>query len=104
MRSLAALAALSITLGLAACASSDTATGPSMVERPALKATCTIQSAAGNRAYDSGYGVVSLADQQKIEVTGSNQEEIRARLIKLGVATKEHPCLTLTVDRINQDQ
>ena len=104
MRSFAVLAALSITLGLAACTSTATASGPSMVERPVLKATCTLQSAAGNRAYDSGYGVVALADQQKIEVTGSNQDEIRARLIKLGVATKEHPCLTLTVDRINQDQ
>ena len=75
-----------------------------MVERPVLKATCTLQSAGDSRAYDSGYGVVSLADQQKIEVTGSNQEEIRSRLAKLGVGTKEHPCLTLTVDRLSNGQ
>jgi hypothetical protein len=104
MRSFAVLAAISLPLGVAACSSTDTATGPSMVERPVLKATCTLQSGAANRAYDSGYGVVSLSDQQKIEVTGSNQDEIRARLLKLGVATKEHPCLTLTVDRLNEGQ
>ncbi len=92
MRTFAVLAAVSMTLGVAACSSTDTATGPAMVERPVLKATCTLQSGAGTRAYDSGYGVVSIADQQKIEVTGANQEEIRSRLVKLGVATKEHPC------------
>jgi hypothetical protein len=101
MRSFAILAAISFILGLAACSSNDAASGPAMVERPVLKATCTLQSGAGNRAYDSGYGVVSVADQQKVEVTGSNQEEIRARLVKLGVATKEHPCVTLNVERLN---
>ena len=104
MRSFAVLAAISITLGVAACSSTDTATGPAMVERPVLKATCTLQYGADARAYDSGYGVVSLADQQKNEVTGSNQEEIRARLLKFGVGTKDHPCVTLTVDRLNAGQ
>ncbi|CAH2601956.1 conserved exported protein of unknown function [Rhodovastum atsumiense] len=94
--------AVSLALGLAACGSTDTASGPAMTERPVLKATCTLQPGEGNRAYDSGYGVVSISDQQKIEVTGSNQEEIRARLTRLGVATKERPCLTLTVDRLDQ--
>ncbi|MDR3536589.1 MAG: hypothetical protein P4L71_08825 [Acetobacteraceae bacterium] len=104
MRSFAVLAAVSLTLSVAACGSSQTASGPSMTERPVMKATCTLQPTGESRAYDSGYGVVALSDQQKIEVTGSNQEEIRARLIKLGVATKEHPCLTLTVDRLNEGQ
>ena len=104
MRSSAVLAAVSMTLGLAACGSSEPASGPTMTERPMLRATCTLQPVADNRAYDSGYGVVALSDQQKIEVTGSNQEEIRSRLNKLGVATKDHPCLSLTVDRLNEGQ
>ncbi len=103
MRSFAALAAISLTFGVAACGSSQPS-GPSMTERPVMRATCTLQPTGENRAYDSGYGVVSVADQQKVEVTGSNQEEIRARLTKLGVATKDHPCLTLTVDRLNEGQ
>ena len=101
MRLFAAVTAALITLGLAACGGSDTARGPSLVERPAFRATCTVQPTASNRAYDSGYGVVSLADQQKVEVTGATKEEIRSRLAALGVGTKEHPCLTLNVDPLN---
>ena len=103
MRSLAILPVCLLTLGLAGCGGSDDA-GPSMVERPALKATCTLQAPAGSRAYDSGYGVVSLSDQQKVEVTGANQDEIRARLAALGVGTKAKPCATLNIEHLDQNQ
>jgi|GEM_PF-3141746 hypothetical protein len=89
-----------LALALAACSSENPAGNQVISDKPVLKATCTLQANDDKRAYDSGFGVVALADKQNIEVMGASEDEVRARLNKMGVGTKEHPCLSITVDRM----
>jgi hypothetical protein len=89
-----------LALGVAACASDNTASNAVISDRPMLKATCTLPANDDKRAYDSGVGMVVLTDKQNIEVQGASQDEVRARLAKMGVGTKEHPCLSINVEQM----